>query len=108
MPLRSIKVNLPGNFSVPPSYRGLTPAMARQLAHSGQIEPESADFPFTLEQLYLAQMRLTNAAFRLVSFHGGQALPAERLTAILGVLDTLRTCGLDVNTRSVFHGGKLK
>lgn len=103
----TIKVRLPGNYRTFPRTSVFAEREFRRLYHSGQIEPDSVDFPYGLEELYLAQMRIANAAFRLVSFHDGQALPPERLTATLDVRDVLRACGLDVNTRSVFHGGKL-
>jgi hypothetical protein len=62
--------------------------------------------PFTSEEVYLAQMCIVNAAFRLVAFHEGQALPPERLTVVIDALDVLRSCGLDVNTRAHFQDGK--
>jgi hypothetical protein len=75
-----------------------------KMSKTGQLD-EDPGSPFTLEQIRNAQEVVTGIAIGLVTFD--HFLPADRLTAIIDIPEVLAPCGLVVETRSGFVGGKL-
>jgi hypothetical protein len=85
-----------GYYHKPPEYGGLSQREYRKLTHSSNLAIlEGAIKSYSAHQVYLAQMRIANAALRL---SGGEITPELKEQ----VLDALRACGLDVNTRPVW------